>query len=169
MFNFNEIFAYCNQSGVLTFRVKAGKMMPGCVAGCANSKGYLTVGINRKKHYVHRIIWEMFNSKIPDGMQIDHINGNKSDNRLENLRLASNQVNSKNQKRKSTNSSGLTGVSWDSQTGMWRAHITVNGKMKSLGRYKDKESALLARKDADARYYFHKNHGRHELKLNAAN
>lgn len=102
----------------------------------------------------------MHNGTIPDGYQVDHINGIRSDNRIENLRIVKNSENSKNQKRKSTNKSGMTGVSWDTQTQRWRAHITVNGKMISLGRYIHKLDALTARKNAEIKYNFHENHGR---------
>lgn len=160
MNNFNQIFMYCENTGLLTYKIKRGKILPGTIAGTLALNGYVTVGVDKKKHYAHRIIWEMLYGTIPAGTQIDHINGNRSDNRLCNLRLASNHENSKNQKRKSNNSSGFTGVSWDSQTQRWRAHITVNGKTKSLGRYLEEIDALSARKDAEIKYKFHENHGR---------
>lgn len=160
MNNFNQIFMYCENTGLLTYKIKRGKILPGTIAGTLALNGYVTVGVDKKKHYAHRIIWEMLYGTIPDGSQIDHINGKRSDNRLCNLRLASNHENSKNQKRKSNNSSGFTGVSWDSQTQRWRAYITVNGKTKSLGRYLEEIDALSARKNAEIKYKFHANHGR---------
>ena len=134
--------------------------MPGQIAGSINKNNYINLGIEKKRYYAHRIIWEMHNGTIPDGYQVDHINGIRSDNRIDNLRIVRNSENSKNQKRKSTNKSGMTGVSWDTQTQRWRAHITVNGKMISLGRYIDKIDALTARKNAEIKYNFHENHGR---------
>jgi hypothetical protein len=122
MNNFNKIFMYCESTGLLTYKIKRGKILPGTIAGTLALNGYVTVGVDKKKHYAHRIIWEMLYGTIPAGTQIDHINGNRSDNRLCNLRLASNHENSKNQKRKSNNSSGFTGVSWDSQTQRWLRH-----------------------------------------------
>ncbi|EFC9528522.1 HNH endonuclease [Escherichia coli] len=160
MCKFNDLFAYCKRTGVLTYKKKCGIKMPGQIAGSVNKNNYINLGIEKKRYYAHRIIWEMHNGTIPDGYQVDHINGIRSDNRIENLRIVKNSENSKNQKRKSTNKSGMTGVSWDTQTQRWRAHITVNGKMISLGRYIHKLDALTARKNAEIKYNFHENHGR---------
>ncbi|HCL4433144.1 TPA: HNH endonuclease [Salmonella enterica] len=160
MNNFNQIFMYCESTGLLTYKIKRGKILPGNIAGTLTLNGYVTVGVDKKRYYAHRIIWEMHNGQIPDGYQVDHINGIRSDNRIDNLRIVMNRENSKNQKRKSTNKSGITGVSWDTQTQRWRAHITVDGKMKSLGRYEDKLEALAVRKLAENKYNFHDNHGR---------
>lgn len=66
--------------------------------------------IEGKAYTVSRIIWELFNGKIPEGMQIDHVNGDSTDNRISNLRCVTNKINSHNQKKKSTNTSGVTGV-----------------------------------------------------------
>ncbi len=68
--------------------------------------------INGVRFRVHRIIWEMFNGPIPEGMVIDHLNGNPWDNRIENLACKSQKDNSKNSKKKKNNSSGVTGVYW---------------------------------------------------------
>ncbi|MGY0156362.1 HNH endonuclease signature motif containing protein [Edwardsiella tarda] len=160
MCNFNELFTYCKQTGVLIYKKKCGRKMPGQIAGSTNKNKYINLGIQNKRYYAHRVIWEMHNGPIPDNYQVDHINGNKSDNRIDNLRIVKNCDNAKNQKRKETNRSGMTGVSWDTQTQRWRAHITVDGKMKSLGRYEDKLEALAARKRAEIKYNFHENHGR---------
>lgn len=160
MNKFNEIFMYCENTGLLTYKVKRGKIISGNIAGTLALNGYVTIGIDKKRYYAHRIIWEMLHGIIPANAQIDHINGNRSDNRICNLRIVSNHENSKNQKKKVSNSSGFTGVSWDSQTQRWRAHITIDGKTKSLGRYSDELEALKARKRAEVKYSFHENHGR---------
>lgn len=74
-------------------------------------EGYFIVGLNRKRYRVHRIIFEMFNGKIPKAAVIDHIDRNKGNNKIENLRAVDNRVNSRNAKRYSSNSSGVNGVS----------------------------------------------------------
>ncbi len=77
-----------------------------------STKGYRrwAVKIAGKTSIVSRIIWELFNGKIPEGMQIDHINGDSTDNRISNLRCVTSKTNSHNQKKRSTNTSGVTGV-----------------------------------------------------------
>lgn len=92
-------------SGNGKVQVHAGEL-----AGYMSVQGYWTVKVNRKAYKVHRILWEMFNGEIPPKMQIDHIDGNRSNNSLMNLRLVTHRVNGRNQKRRTTNTSGVTGV-----------------------------------------------------------
>ena len=103
----------------------------------------------------------MANGIIPNGMQIDHINHIRNDNRLMNLRLVSAKVNSRNMSKKTCNTSGLTGVYYASRyVNPWRALIRVDGKRVTLGSFATKEEAKLARKNAEIKYGFHPNHGR---------
>lgn len=92
--------------------------------------------------------------------QIDHINGDTSDNRAVNLREVTNQDNHKNMKRHKGNKSGHTGVYWNTAVHKWQAYIAVDGKQKYLGIYDDVKDAAKVRKEAEIKYGFHKNHGR---------
>ena len=132
----------------------------GIESGTLNYAGYLTINLNGKLSKVHRIIYFMHNNEADQKLQIDHINGIKSDNRLENLRLVTSQENSKNQKRRSTNTSGVTGVHWHNGKKKWRACITVKRKQKYLGAFIDKKDAIAVRQAAEVKYNFHENHGR---------
>ena len=80
----------------------------------------------------------------PDGMQIDHRNGNRLDNRRANLRLASHSENLHNRGRSTNNTSGFKGVSWDVDREMWRATILVAGRWRQIGRFATKEDAARA-------------------------
>ena len=87
----------------------------GAVAGTLNDRGYWVVQMQGKKMQVHRIIWEMLNGPIPDGKVIDHINQNPSDNRIENLRLASisdNNCNARRDSREYPRGVYYTGTCW---------------------------------------------------------
>lgn len=86
---------------------------------------------------------------IPDGMEIDHINRIKDDNRIENLRVVTKRQNCCNL---STNTSGIPGVIWCKQQKKWRARIWVNGKNKHLGLFENIEDAKVARKKAEQTY-----------------
>ena len=108
----------------------------------------------------HRYIWEKANGPIPAGMQIDHINGKRDDNRLSNLRLATNQENAQNAKLRITNTTGVTGVSWSKGKGKWHSYIMSNYKKIHLGYYTDFFEAVCCRMSANNRYGFHPNHGR---------
>lgn len=122
--------------------------------------GYLYCWVDgkRKRHHIH--VWEQANGPIPDGYEIDHINGQRDDNRLENLRLVTRKENMQNAKQYSTNTSGVTGVSWSKSKSRWRAYLVSEYKQISLGYYADWFDAVCARKSADNRYGFHENHGR---------
>lgn len=91
---------------------------------------------------------------------IDHINGDKADNRITNLRSIVKQENHRNMKRFSSSSTGVTGVTRHHQTNKWRAYITVNQKQLSLGCFERIDDAIAARKAAEAAHGFHPNHGR---------
>ena len=121
--------------------------------------GYRVVGINWKRYLVHRIIWMMCNNKIlPDNIQLDHINGIRDDNRVENLREVSNAVNHRNSKMYNTNTTGYVGV--DKLKDRFVARIKHNYKKLHLGVFETAEKAYTARKIAEVALGFHKNHGR---------
>lgn len=88
----------------------------------------------------------------PEG-QIDHINGNPSDNRIGNLRLASNAENCRNRGVRSDNKAGFKGVHFRPEINRWRAEITVSGKKKRLGHFKSAQEAHRAYRDASAKYH----------------
>lgn len=123
------------------------------------SRGYYVVGIKNRRYRVHRIIWLMFKGEMPAG-EIDHINGNPSDNRIENLRLVSPLENRRNMKTPKNNTSGEIGVSFRRQRNTWRAYIMVNNQQLTLGHFPTKLEATAARSAGERLLGFHRNHGR---------
>ena len=111
-----------------------------------NGSGYLHVGITdsnglMKKLKVHQLIFYMCSGSEPLSI-VDHISGDKLDNRFSNLRLVNDSLNQRNAKMQSNNTSGITGVSWNKPNGKWVARAYDNtGKLKHLGCYLDKEEA----------------------------
>ena len=91
--------------------------------------------------------------------EIDHIDGDGTNNRLDNLREVSHKNNQKNMKRLSNNTTGCTGVVWLKYRKMWEARIYVGKKIIGLGSYKNFEDAVSARKRGEAEHGFHPNHG----------
>jgi hypothetical protein len=128
-------------------------------AGSISNYGYLRISIGGKLYMAHRLAWLLMTGNWPED-QIDHINGIRDDNRWINLRKATNQENGKNQCIRSTNKSGITGVTWIEATQKWRAQITVDGKAIHLGVFPKIEDAATARKVAERKFEFHNNHGR---------
>ena len=106
----------------------------------------------------HRLIWEMVYGAIPSGMQIDHKNGDRSDNRIENLRVVSVIENARNRGVSKSNTSGTVGVCWNKSRNKWQA--VIGGKF--VGYFDDKETAALARQAAGVMMGYHENHGKRE-------
>jgi hypothetical protein len=103
---------------------------------------------NSKNKYLHRLIMD-----APDDMCVDHINGDKLDNRKENLRICTNQQNQMNKAKYKNNKSGFKGVSFDKPTNKYKAQIMIDGKKKHLGRFDDKLDAYKAYCDACIKYH----------------
>jgi hypothetical protein len=120
-------------------------------------EGYLQGTLFRKHHYAHRIIWWMTNGIEPS--EIDHRNGIRSDNRIENLKNVSSSENSKNLKLMKHNTSSCSGVYLNRKQDVWVAQITIDKKRKFLGSFKDKKDAINARKEAESYYGFSDRHG----------
>lgn len=107
--------------------------------------GYVKGGIGAKEEILlHRFLFKSNNNEL-----IDHINGNKLDNRKCNLRIVDYSKNAMNSKTPSNNTSGIKGVYWDKRSNKWEAAIQINMKKKSLGYFKNKEDAIKARKEAE--------------------
>jgi len=121
--------------------------------------GYRIGAVCNRSMLAHRVIWAMVSGQWPAD-QVDHINGDRQDNRLENLRAVSRADNNKNSKRPCTNTSGAIGVCKSPTRGKWLAQIKVGGQVFHLGTFERKSDAISARKKAERKYGFHKNHGR---------
>lgn len=130
---------------------------PACIT--AHNGGYLQCGLSGKSYLAHRIAWAIFFGTWPDG-EIDHINGNRTDNRIKNLRAVSSSENSKNSSVPRTNTSGVVGVYWNTRDARWLAQIKVSRKQIYLGQFRDFDDAVKARKEAEKKYGFHPNHGK---------
>lgn len=131
----------------------------GCETRVVSGAIYIEGSLNNKKIKEHRVVWILHNGDIPAGMEIDHINHVKTDNRIENLRLTTGHENRKNTPIPKTNTSGIMGVGWCAGPRKWRATIMVNGKHVHLGYFKNKDEAAAARIAGQEKYGFHKNHG----------
>lgn len=141
-----SIFEYEPVTGILRWKEARSNMIKGSIAGSIHPSGYKVVTIESESYKLHRIIWIMLFANIPDGFYIDHINGIKFDNRLENLRLATNSQNQQNRPAPKNSSSGYRGVTWHKQMQKWMARICHNGKRTTIGFYDNAEDAYEAYK-----------------------
>ena len=150
-----DIFEY--RDGKLFYRIRVNKKLAGSQAGSLQSDGYVRVKVDGRAYRAHRVVWLIVHGAWPDGF-LDHINGDCADNRIENLRVATNQQNQQNRQITVTNQTGAIGVTWENNA--WRARIKVAGKKIDLGRYQLFDEAFAARKAAESLHGFHPNHGR---------
>jgi len=123
-----------------------------------NGEGRFRGRIFRTEYMAHRIIWKIVYGTDPE--QIDHEDGDGTNNRLKNLRSVSHSENQRNMKRSARNSSGVIGVCWVSRDRRWLASIRADGRNLSLGFFQDFADAVAARLEAEKVHGFHKNHGR---------
>ena len=153
-----ELLHYDPETGIFT-RIKSycSKAKIGNIAGVLKKDGYLRIGVDGR-HLAHRLAFVYMTGEF--SKVTDHINGNRSDNRWENLRSVTNNENLKNQKMRSTNTSGVMGVYWSKVSKKWAASIRSNGGKFHLGVFDDINDAYAARRAAEKKYNFHPNHGR---------
>lgn len=121
--------------------------------------GYLKGAILNIHFRAHRICWLLHYRSWPEN-SIDHINGDKTDNRIENLRDVTCAENHKNQRMRSNNTSGFRGVYWNKNMDKWQSYIRENGRSKHLGVFTEFEEAVKSRLEAERRLGYHPNHGR---------
>ena len=112
---------------------------------------YATTKVSGQHWTVHRLIYLYHHGWVPE--QLDHINGNTLDNRIENLRPADQSSNMCNRKRFLNNKSGVKGVSWHSHQKKWFVYLDVNKKRKNIGYFDDLEFAELAANEARAKFH----------------
>jgi hypothetical protein len=136
---------YDPETGIFNWNIhKNSRATYGSVAGTMNIYGYIQICVDSKSYKAHRLAWLYMTGKMPKEY-IDHINGDKTDNRFLNLRECSNSQNMQNKKKAQKNHvSGFLGVQLRKDRGSYVSHIYVNKKRKYLGSFKSPELASEA-------------------------
>lgn len=124
-----------------------------------NGRGYKLVTLKGRASQQHRIAWLLVKGRWPVG-EIDHINGDKTDNRFFNLREVTCEEQCKNRPLRKDNKSGISGVFWLKKRRRWLVKANINRKGKTIGYFKDFFNACCARKSVENKYGYHENHGR---------
>lgn len=171
----HECLSYCPETGVLTWKHRPREhftcarghqtflsKFSGKVAGADSLRGYLFVGITylstSKMYYAHRVAWALHYGQWPT-CQIDHVNGQRDDNRIVNLRDVTCGANHRNKAKNQFNSSGHNGIAWDPRRCKWRARVMLNQRDIHLGYFDDIADAIASRERANERMDFSKRHG----------
>lgn len=137
-----ELLSYDPETGDLMWIIKNSfRIKVGDVAGYKDYRGCLLVRIDRRIYRAHRLAWLWTHGRWPTD-EIDHIDGNPSNNRMCNLREATHALNMQNRRRATfDNKSGFLGVSWREDRKTWVARIQINGKKAHLGHFSTAEEA----------------------------
>lgn len=150
-----EVLSYDEMTGQFVWiKSTSDRIKVGDEAGAIRPDGYRSIQVNGKRTMAHRWAWLYVFGNFPD-CEIDHINGNRSDNRLVNLRLATSKQNKENTRLKINNTSGHRGVSWDASREKWLAHVVHNRKFHNIGRFDDIDDAVKAVKEARNQLFTH--------------
>jgi hypothetical protein len=146
-----ELLDYDPATGIFVWVVAKKGTRKNKIAGFKRPDGYSTVRVDGKHYLLHRLAWLFMHGYFPEH-NIDHIDRDPSNNRLSNLREATQQCNLRNCKKSKANTSGVTGVYWFKRDQKWSAKISAGGKNLHLGQYSSKLDAAKARWDAERKH-----------------
>ena len=162
-----ELFTYDREAGIIKWRKRfSGRQRNSLVAGSTdfNGNGYTRIRLKGKPYFAHQIAMLLSYGFYVDGLEVDHINHIRDDNRLVNLRFVAPADNQRNLSRYNNNASGVTGVFYRKDRRKYVARIKANGVNIHLGYFSTLEEAAKARKDADIKYKYNANHGTNKTK-----
>ena len=143
-----EILEYNQETGIFRWRVNCGSKKCGDVAGCRRGDGYIVIRLNGILYYAHRLAILYVTGEYPE-FEVDHKDMVTGDNRIAELRIATHAQNQMNIPPRSNNVSGVTGVYFSKKVQKWRSQITIDGRTRYLGIFKNKADAVAARVAAE--------------------
>lgn len=147
-------------TGIFKWIVKPSKnRSAGDIAGYKNNSGYIVIKIDNRAYLAHRLAWLYVNGENPRN-NIDHINGDKLDNRISNLRDVNQSLNCRNAKMKKNNKSSYTGVHWSREKNKWSSQIRIDGGNAFIGYYKTFYAACYAHHAESIKHGYSDRHGK---------
>jgi hypothetical protein len=148
-----DLFFYSTIEGALYWRNRpANNVDIARPAGAISSSGYYQIMVDKIMYKRHRLIW-CYHNDDPGQMEVDHVNRIRTDDRIENLRLATREENSRNRNKESRNTSGFIGVSWNRRLNKWAAYIGSSKGNLHIGVYEDINDAVAARIAAEVKRF----------------
>lgn len=137
----HNLLDYDSETGFFRWKRRtSNRVSVGDIAGQDNGAGYIRINIYGRRYYGHRLAVFYTTGEWPQH-EVDHADGNRANNAISNLRLATHKQNSQNQPLRSTNTSGKHGVSWSKLRGKWAAYICDNGQKVHLGLFESLDAA----------------------------
>jgi len=153
-----ELHKYDFETGGITHLKPRSGIRVGQLAGNKTEGGYFRIKVDNRLYLAHRLMFFVFYGVDPLEYEVDHIDGNKENNKPDNLRLATHSQNQQNSPAYKNNNSGYRGVHWHKQHRKYVAEIQVNKKNHHLGLFKTKEEASLAYQKAASELFGEFNH-----------
>lgn len=136
--------SYNKDTGIFTWKINKSRLAKiGNIAGSLHNNGYYSICINNKQYLAHRLAWLYISGEMPKN-NIDHIDNNKINNKINNLREATKSQNEFNTKLRNNNSSGFKGVCLDKRKNLWYSSSCINNKRTFLGCFKTAQLASVA-------------------------
>jgi hypothetical protein len=149
-----EYFEYNSETGICYWKKSPAKNTKAWTVAGTKKSDYWVIRFQNSEYQAHRIFWYLHFKEDPGEDFVDHIDRNKYNNRISNLRIANDEQNQMNlEKAKSNNKTGVLGVCWDKRAQRYKAYITVNKTKKNLGNYKTLEEAAAVRQAAVKQYF----------------
>jgi hypothetical protein len=152
-----ERFNYDPETGVMTRTCRRRADSTGCVVRTRNGKKYIAFGVLNKNMYAHVIAWFLQTGSWAEEV-VDHIDGDGTNNKWNNLRSVSRKINQRNKCRHRNNTSGHTGIYWEKRISKWFVKLAVDGKQVYLGYFKDKNEAIQCRLAAEKQHGYTERH-----------
>jgi hypothetical protein len=151
----HELLSYDPETGEFTNKVRRSANAPaGAKCGCVNRHGYVVGRLDDRLYYMHRLAWAMtYRGWPPKGMDVDHIDRDKANNRISNLRLATRSQNMANRVPKTLPKSGARGVYFDRRKRKWSVRISMDKRNIDLGAFACLGQAIRARKLGEVRHF----------------
>lgn len=150
-----QLLSYDPKTGLFTRISSPKKHRIGTIPGARNTQGHIQIRVDGPLYLAHRLVWLYVYGRFPKD-QLDHINGNRTDNRLKNLREVNQKQNTENQKLHGRNISGYRGVAWSSSHGKWRADVTHHYAHYFVGLFScPKEAGKAAKAKRDELFTHH--------------
>ena len=148
-----DVLDYSPESGLLFWRKRLSiRINKGDVAGCRGLRGYIILKVDGVGLFAHRAAWAIYYGSWPNGI-IDHIDRDRTNNKICNLRISNAADNAHNCSIRKNNTSGVHGVSFDKRSGKWLAKICINRKQIFLGHFERIEDARIARVNAELKIH----------------
>ncbi|MCP4341339.1 MAG: HNH endonuclease [Desulfobulbaceae bacterium] len=142
---------YLPETGSFLWKKTKGRMIEGREAGCKDSQGYISIGVNGILYKAHRLAFLYMEGYLPEH-EVDHLNRVKTDNSWKNLREVSRSCNARNTGLRKGNTTGVTGVRWDTARSKWQAQIKTGGKNYNLGFFNEFDKAVKIRWEAEVEH-----------------